>query len=168
MTSAPDDCDVALSAVGSRLAEIRAKATWLADGVDRATVAKRLQEIEAALKTTADFSDWYLSREGPEEQGQSVPETADQSPVPSGKRRDLDAVATEEKAVLDHIVAAWDLFLRLPGKHPNDDEDFSKAVSQLQMIMAFRVAARVAPEVFGNPAGRRAVAAIDGRMEAKG
>lgn len=55
----------------------------------------------------------------------------------------------QEKEVLAHLSRAWEEFLALPNKHPDDLDEFRHPLHQLQMIIAWRVARRADPDTWG-------------------
>jgi hypothetical protein len=61
-------------------------------------------------------------------------------------------ITAQEQMILSLTADAWGLWLELPDKHPDDLDEFRYAVHQIQMLVAYRVARRAAPEVFGSPA----------------
>lgn len=54
-----------------------------------------------------------------------------------------------EKLVLAHLGIAWDAFLKLDDKHPDDLLEFRMAIHQAQALIAWRVARLVDPETWG-------------------
>lgn len=54
-----------------------------------------------------------------------------------------------EKETLEHLADAWRCFLRLPVMHPNDHEEFVDALHRIQCLIAWRVAVRLEPDVWG-------------------
>ena len=50
-----------------------------------------------------------------------------------------------ETRVLRSLAAAWNAFVALPVQHPDDVDEFRRAVHAAQGIMATRVARRVNP-----------------------
>lgn len=74
------------------------------------------------------------------------------SPQPPTSKPEHVVTEAEEK-VLDHLVSAWHAFLALeraiPG-HPNDKDEFSRSISQCQMLISHRVAVRVDPQTWSN------------------
>lgn len=53
-----------------------------------------------------------------------------------------------EIEILEHLAAAWSLWLDLPDRHPDDLEEFRRGLHALQMLVAYRVACRAQPEYF--------------------
>ena len=51
-----------------------------------------------------------------------------------------------EKAILNHLVAAWNLFVGLESKNDHSSVEFMTAIHDAQKIIALRVASRVNPE----------------------
>lgn len=58
-------------------------------------------------------------------------------------------INAEEMKILARISEAWEIWLKLPNKHPDDLDEFRYAAHQIQMLVAYRVARRAVPEVFG-------------------
>lgn len=50
--------------------------------------------------------------------------------------------APSERRCMDHIVAAWNEFLRLPRDHPEEVDEFRASIHRLQGIMGSRIARR--------------------------
>lgn len=48
------------------------------------------------------------------------------------------AVTPEERAVLDHLVAAWSAYLALPVEHPTERQEFCTMIHTLQNMVAAR------------------------------
>lgn len=69
--------------------------------------------------------------------------------LPFRTPREHVATTPEEKVILDHLVAAWSQWCRLPDKHPDDLNEFRFHVHALQNMLAWRVAQRADPEVWG-------------------
>jgi hypothetical protein len=55
-------------------------------------------------------------------------------------------ITDQEKKVVDHLVDAWNAFLKLPEGHGEDVAYFRTAINQAQLIIAGRVGIRVDPE----------------------
>jgi hypothetical protein len=51
----------------------------------------------------------------------------------------------EEQSVLDHLVTAWNEYLQLDVQHPNERDEFLRAMNQCQNLIAIRVARRADP-----------------------
>lgn len=56
-----------------------------------------------------------------------------------------------EKKVIDGLVEAWNQFLKLPSIHPDETEDFRRAINSAQCLMGARVAQRVEPKMWRKP-----------------
>ena len=52
----------------------------------------------------------------------------------------------EEDVILDHLVQAWTGFIKLEKQHPNEFDDFAKAMNQCQSTLAMRAVRRTWPE----------------------
>lgn len=62
-----------------------------------------------------------------------------------GEQRALRALLTaEEVAVLEHLVAAWNAFLLLPPRHPDDVTEFRHGLHALQALVMARPVAELA------------------------
>jgi len=57
----------------------------------------------------------------------------------------------EEAQILYSLADAWNRFVALDKKHPDDNDDFRRAIHQAQQLIAMRVARRVDPEVWLQP-----------------
>jgi hypothetical protein len=57
----------------------------------------------------------------------------------------------EEDNILHHLKCAYEVFRRLPDKHPSDMPEFVLSVHRLQNLVAFRVARRVDPDTWWAP-----------------
>lgn len=53
-----------------------------------------------------------------------------------------------EKAVLAALVAAWNAFTVLDDAHPDDHDEFRRAIHAAQNIVACRIARRVDPHLW--------------------
>ena len=42
----------------------------------------------------------------------------------------MSEVTPQEEAVLDHLAAAWNVFVKLPNQHPMAYEEFAHAIHQ--------------------------------------
>lgn len=60
----------------------------------------------------------------------------------------------DEKAVLAALAGAWNLFLRLPVEHPDDNAEFRAAVHRVQEKVAARPAFRAMRAGQGLPVKR--------------
>lgn len=56
-----------------------------------------------------------------------------------------------ERDILYRLSQAWNLYLKLPGPHPDDRNEFRQAVHTCQNLIAFRVASRTDPEMWWQP-----------------
>jgi hypothetical protein len=54
-----------------------------------------------------------------------------------------------EVAILDHIRCAWDNWVSLSDKHPDDDNEFRAKIHELQRMIAAREARRANPRTWG-------------------
>ena len=62
-------------------------------------------------------------------------------------------ITDKEKAVLDHLAAAWNAFIGLQANHVDERLEFRLAIHSAQSIIAQRVAARADPDVWANCSG---------------
>lgn len=53
-----------------------------------------------------------------------------------------------EKECLNHLVEAWNLFVQMDNKHPQDNPEFCQAIHDAQKMLALRVARRVDTDVW--------------------
>jgi hypothetical protein len=65
-------------------------------------------------------------------------------------RTTLGALATtaDERRVLDALADAWNAFTFLDGRHPDDRDDFRRAIHAAQALIACRIAQRADPETW--------------------
>ena len=54
----------------------------------------------------------------------------------------------EEKECLKHLTEAWNSFMLLGNKHPDDNQEFRPAIHEAQKTIATRVARRVNPDIW--------------------
>jgi hypothetical protein len=59
----------------------------------------------------------------------------------------------EELQILNSLADAWNRFVALAKKHPDDNDEFRRAIHQAQQLVALRVARRVNPQVWYQPEG---------------
>lgn len=52
----------------------------------------------------------------------------------------------QEKIVMDHLIDAWNEFVRLPIQHPSDSDEAKQAIHELQKLLALRIVRRLYPE----------------------
>jgi hypothetical protein len=57
----------------------------------------------------------------------------------------------EEKNILYHLLQAWENFKTLDNKHPDDNNEFLKAIHEAQKSLALRVARRIDEDVWIQP-----------------
>jgi hypothetical protein len=60
-------------------------------------------------------------------------------------------IDVRERKVLALLAAAWEEWLKIGEKHPDDDEEFHRAIYTAQHVVAFRVARRADPDVWWSP-----------------
>lgn len=48
----------------------------------------------------------------------------------------------KEQAIMDHLVDAWNEFIKLPVQHPSDISEYRTATHTLEMLLAMRVVRR--------------------------
>lgn len=60
-------------------------------------------------------------------------------------------LTTDERAALDALAAAWNQWLQIRQRMPQDDVDFSDAIHRAQNLIALRVARRADPDVWRQP-----------------
>lgn len=63
-----------------------------------------------------------------------------------------DGLTPDERNCLLHLAEAWNLFVALPTKHPSETHEFQSAIHSAQGLIAFRVAMRVNPDDWYQPA----------------
>jgi hypothetical protein len=57
----------------------------------------------------------------------------------------------QEKEILGHLSKAWNAFVELDKKHPDDNDEFRRAIHDAQKMIALRVARRVDQDVWFQP-----------------
>lgn len=60
-------------------------------------------------------------------------------------------LTADEKLCLTHLADAWTIFDHMLSKHPDDDNEFRKAIHDAQKLIALRVARRVDTNVWKQP-----------------
>jgi len=65
--------------------------------------------------------------------------------------RGAPALTEEERAILDHLADAWNLYCALRTRAASDDEEMQRAIHAAQALIALRVARRANPEVWRQP-----------------
>ena len=58
------------------------------------------------------------------------------------------SLSDNERAVLDHLVRAYNIFSSMERVHPSEGDEFRLAIHQAQYLIARRVARRVDPDVW--------------------
>lgn len=54
----------------------------------------------------------------------------------------------EEKEIMNHVVEAWNKFIKLKRYHPNEASEFGIHIDGLQMCLGMRILNREHPEIF--------------------
>ena len=57
-------------------------------------------------------------------------------------------ILESEQQCNDHLVKAWNIFVALPEGHPDEREEFKKAIHELQGLLALRIADRTCPDLW--------------------
>lgn len=52
----------------------------------------------------------------------------------------------DEELVMDHLIDAWQAYLKLPKQHPNDIQEFAARLHDLQARIAIRIVRRDYPQ----------------------
>ncbi len=60
-----------------------------------------------------------------------------------------EGLGEAEKLVLYHLASAYNTFMELGNKHPDDDPEFRHAIHALQSMIATRVARRIDKNIWG-------------------
>jgi hypothetical protein len=60
-------------------------------------------------------------------------------------------LTVSEQMILSYLVGAFTLFKDLDAKHPDDDDDFRRAIHDAQKMIALRVARRIDPHIWFQP-----------------
>ncbi len=63
-----------------------------------------------------------------------------------------DGLTPNERKCLLHLATAWNLFVAMPTKHPSETHEFQSAIHNAQCLIALRVAMRVNPDDWYQPA----------------
>lgn len=53
-----------------------------------------------------------------------------------------DSLTDQERAVLDHLAAAWNEFVKLPKQHPMHGTEMAQAIHACQRLIMARVVER--------------------------
>lgn len=61
------------------------------------------------------------------------------------------ALSADERAALDSLAAAWNQWLQIKRRAPQDDLEFQGAIHRAQGLIALRVARRSDPDVWRQP-----------------
>jgi hypothetical protein len=54
----------------------------------------------------------------------------------------------DEREILKLLTEVWNKWLKLEGKHPDDDSEMRRAIHSAQLLIAYRVAKRIDPEIW--------------------
>lgn len=57
-------------------------------------------------------------------------------------------LSREEKDILYRLGQAWNLFVSLDRQHPDELEEFRRAIHAAQNLIAVRLARKVQPDIF--------------------
>lgn len=57
-------------------------------------------------------------------------------------------ITVDEDHISNLIVDVWENYLKLEKQHPNDLEEFHRAIHDLQKLMAIRIVRRLYPEKY--------------------
>lgn len=60
-----------------------------------------------------------------------------------------------EKRVLQSLADAWNVFVGLGKQHPDDIDEFRRAIHAAEQLVAVRVARRIDPAIWFQPDERR-------------
>lgn len=61
------------------------------------------------------------------------------------------SLTAEEKRLLNILVEAWNLWITLDEKHPDDNPEMKSAIHSAQSLVALRVARRADPDIWLQP-----------------
>ena len=56
----------------------------------------------------------------------------------------------EEQEIMDHLVEAWNAFIRLPMQHASDESEFCVSIHKLEYLLGIRIVRRERPEYWVN------------------
>lgn len=57
----------------------------------------------------------------------------------------------EEKLVLQRLAEAWNCFLALEPYHPDENDEFRRAIHAAQSVIAVRIASRIDKDIWSQP-----------------
>ena len=72
-------------------------------------------------------------------------------PCPTFNYYPHQGLTPDEIKVLNLLGEAWNEYVKLDAKHPDDNDDFRRAIHQAQQLIAIRVARRVDPVIWYQP-----------------
>lgn len=55
---------------------------------------------------------------------------------------------SEEKSIINHLVNAWNIYVKLPKQHPDDIDEFRRSIHSAQQLIAIRGVRRKFPSIF--------------------
>jgi hypothetical protein len=58
---------------------------------------------------------------------------------------DGSGLTSEEQAIMDHLLLAWNCYVNLPVQHPADQQEFMRSFHELQRLLAVRITRRQYP-----------------------
>ena len=61
---------------------------------------------------------------------------------------ECNGLTFQEKECLKHLADAWNIFIGLSAKHPQDNSEFCTAIHDAQKLIAMRVARRVDKDIW--------------------
>jgi hypothetical protein len=64
------------------------------------------------------------------------------------KNHTIPGLTDQEIEVLKNLAEAWNVFVKIEGKHPQENEEFCHKIHDLQRIIAYRVARRLDPQIW--------------------
>lgn len=73
------------------------------------------------------------------------------TPMPMFVPVPAEGLTSTEKEVLRLLSEAWNVFVNLDDKHPDDDDEFRRAIHDAQKTVALRVARRIDTDVWKQP-----------------
>lgn len=121
----------------------------------------RSKHFERAVAIVMDFGpslqkmQWIIQGGSPHDEFLRLkelyhrPPSAHAEPKPPGTIiRSCPGLTPTETEVLDHLVAAWNKFLTIPGMPTEEVADFRRSINYCQQALGFQVAKRAQPEIW--------------------
>ena len=59
-----------------------------------------------------------------------------------------DSLTIEEHIIMDHLIEAWNSFVKLGKQHPSENTDFMDGIHTLEAILGMRILRREHSDIF--------------------